>query len=150
MIEIYLSQAGRHFSAVGSSSRDQYQIFGQWDMIVMTKSIFTEDCLSIMRIAVDLISFPDPILFSLEILFKFEDDIKHIPDIDIIDHDMWFDSDIFFDISDELIDVVFIVDIFVAELSIGKDIYSIYAEHYLCIIFEREENIFFGLRIKTR
>ena len=119
MIVVDLSEAGRHLSAARSCSCHQYQILRQWDMIVMTESVFTENHIDILRISVDLISFPYPVLFPLEILFEFEDDVEHIADIDIVDDDMRFDSDIFFDVSDHLIHVFLIPDILIAQLPIG-------------------------------
>ena len=88
-------------------------------MIVVTESVFAEDHINILRISVDLVSFPYPVLFPLEILFEFEDDVEHIADIDIVDYDMRFDSDILLYVPDELIDVVFVIDILIAQLPVG-------------------------------
>ena len=88
-------------------------------MIVVAESIFAEDHIQIVRISGDLVSFPYSILFSLEIFFEFEDDVKHITDIDVIDDDMWFNSDILFDESNHLIHIFLVADILVAQLSIG-------------------------------
>jgi hypothetical protein len=119
MIVVYLSETGRHFSAAGSGSRDEYQILGQWDVIVMTESVFAEDHIDILRISVNLVSFSYPILFPLKIFFEFEDDIEHITDIDVVDDDMRFDSDILFYVPDHLIDVVLVSYILVAQLPVG-------------------------------
>lgn len=99
-------------------------------MIVITKSVFTEDGVRIVRISGNLVSFSDSVLFSLKIFFKIENDIESIGDIDVVDDDMWFDSDIFFDDSYHLIYIIFIVDIFVAQLPIGQNIICVDTEQY--------------------
>ena len=88
-------------------------------MIVIAESILAENYICVVRISGYFISFSYSILFSLKIFFKFNDDIKHISDIDIVDDDVWFDSNIFFYISDQLIYVFLIIDILIAQLPIG-------------------------------
>lgn len=88
-------------------------------MIVITKSVFTEDGVRIVRISGNLVSFSDSVLFSLKIFFKIENDIESIGDIDVVDDDMWFDSDIFFYIPYQLIDIFFVIDILIAQLPIS-------------------------------
>ena len=119
MVIVDLSETGRHFSAARSGSSDEDKIFRQWNMVVVAKSIFAEDGICIVWISVDLVSFPYSVLFSLEIFFEFEDDVKHIADVDVVDDDMRFESDILFDDSHHLINIIFVIDILVAQLSIG-------------------------------
>lgn len=119
MIVVDLSETGRHLSAAGSGSCHQDKILGQWDMIVVAESVLAEDHVRIMRISVDLVSFPYPVLLPLEIFFEFEDDVEHIRHVDVVDHDMRFDSDILFDVPDHLVHVFLIIDILIAQLPIG-------------------------------
>jgi len=87
-------------------------------MIVVTESVFAENHIDVVRISVDLISFSYSVLFPLEVLFEFEDDVEHISDVDIVDDDMRFESDILFDVPDHLIHVFFVIDILIAQLPV--------------------------------
>lgn len=119
MIVVDLSETGGHLSAARGCSCDENKVLGQWDVIIIAESVFAENGICVVRISGYFVSFSDPILFSLKIFFEFEDDIEHISDIDIVDDDMRFDASIFFYDSHHLIDILLVVDIFVAQLPIG-------------------------------
>jgi len=105
-------------------------------MIIITKTIFTENHIYIMRISGNLVSFSYSVLFSLKIFFECEDDVKHITNIDIVDDDMWFESDILFNNSDHLIDILFIINILIAQLSIGYNVVCIYTKQNFSLTFQ--------------
>lgn len=149
MVVVDLPEACGHFPAAGCCSGDEDEILGQRDMIIMTEAVLAKDDIGIVGIAVDLVSFPYPVLFPLEFLFEFQDNIEHIANVDVVDDNMWLDSDVFLDDPDHLINVVLVIDIFVAQLPIGEDVIGVDAEEDLSLALQGREDILLRFRIES-
>jgi|GEM_PF-3475443 len=118
-------------------------------MIIISIAIFAQYRLEIMGIAHDLVSFPDAVIFALELFFKFENDVKSICRINLVDDDMRSETNSGFDSPDHPGNVFFVRNIFIGELSVFYDIVCVYAKKHLSFVLERHEDLLLGFGIKS-
>ena len=119
-------------------------------MIVTTKSFLAQYHISIKWISVDLISFPYFIIFSLKLFLKIKNNIKHMTNIDSIDHEMRSDTNIFFDISEHISNILSEIDRLITQLSIIDNIFCAYTKQNISLVFERREDVFLRFCLESR
>ena len=144
VVEIDLSEAGGHFTGVGSCARDDDEVFGEGDVVVFAVAFGGEDGVEFLRIPGNEKSAIDFKSFGLHGVDEGNDGgvwsrwVHHGDD----DTGLLEDGR---DLVDGCYDGVDVGDGFVGELAVGDDVESVDAKEDVGLVVELGENLLFGI-----